>query len=608
MAIISFLIIFIPNAYATSDFIIDMDGIKTSGRGSTEDINVTDGDPLTRWPTDAPPMGERAGIDWFDIDNSLTWTLGDDLMSEDPDTCPTSDRNAEFDHGKDCPILDLDGHLNMTDGLVVDCDLETGVSPSGKWEGNCADPKLTFFDSDGDGFWDDGEDIILDENEDMIFDEEEIGMIKIVKEKFEEDDPSGFFGFNSNIPGWEIFDLATGEMTPKVNVTTGIYNVTETDLLPMWVLHNATCDDGSTINEINITADEFVTCTFVNDFEMNPGLWVENIVNGIPDGDFDFELNEEPFTIVTVDGMGSEHFDDLPPGEYDIVELNEEFTTSASCEDQDGADKGDPRDGPITLEKDEMVICTFTNEGGFIKIIKEKFEEEDPNSGLEDFDFETDLPVDDFSLKLGEMTDPILVPLDTPFTVNEIEDFNPPMWTLVNTECSGDNTVDSIIVSTPGSTVTCTFFNDFLADSGLWIFKEVGFGLPDGVYNFTLSGDDFDPTEFSIVTEEKSGSFHIESLPAGTYEILEVEDENLVSATCSNGDEPSEVTLESEEMVECTFVNTRIDDDMVGGEFLNISNTSLLLAGLNSIGFWFIPTLIVTGAVVYRIKLKNNKN
>jgi len=186
-------------AYAQVDILLDCDGTNTTpppaSDGCSTSQEVTPGSPLTPFPTGVPTMASgipAAGLDWFDRDNSKTWTPGDDLHSEARATCPTANtgfvppvRNGQHDGG-DCPILDLDPPGSPTSlGIfrhpgsgftadIVDCDLETGGSPSGFMTGGtfgfaiipCQDSRpnvqITFFDSNLDGFWNDGEDIVLD--------------------------------------------------------------------------------------------------------------------------------------------------------------------------------------------------------------------------------------------------------------------------------------------------------------------------------------------------------------------------------------------------------------------------------------------------------------
>jgi len=138
-------------AYAQVDPILDCDGTASAMTGCPASQEVTAGDTLTPFPTLIPPGlpgVPKAGIDWFDRDNSRTWTTGDDFHSEDPETCTTSSPRNGFHTPGDCPILDLDGNLGSFmhpgggfGGDIVDCDLETGGSPSG---GGAAMPAFGF--------------------------------------------------------------------------------------------------------------------------------------------------------------------------------------------------------------------------------------------------------------------------------------------------------------------------------------------------------------------------------------------------------------------------------------------------------------------------------
>lgn len=84
------------------------------------------------------------------------------------------------------------------------------------------------------------------------------------------DDPAmmtmdGTFEFESDTPLGN-FSITTEDgmgMTAKINLTAGIYNVTE--IVPDgWSLTNAECDDASPPSAIDIAQGEFVTCTFTN--------------------------------------------------------------------------------------------------------------------------------------------------------------------------------------------------------------------------------------------------------------------------------------------------------------------------------------------------------
>ncbi len=141
------------------DRIIDADGTATPTEGIPAGVQVRCGDPLILIIT-TPNV---AGLDVFDNDGNGLWTFGpagDDIHLEDPSagTCPTARRNGIYDNNavfQDCVVLDLDGSL--VDGQLVTCD-------------NACYDQVTFLDSNGNGFYDDGEDLVLDSNANRIFD------------------------------------------------------------------------------------------------------------------------------------------------------------------------------------------------------------------------------------------------------------------------------------------------------------------------------------------------------------------------------------------------------------------------------------------------------
>lgn len=147
--------------FATFEPIVDSDGSTTAGVGDPTTVQVRAGDALTTWPTGF----STEGLDWFDNDDSCTWTAGDDLHVEGSDYA-TAQRDGFHDDGAffDPVVLDLNG--NLTDGQQVDVDLETGTSFTG-----CSgpDPALRFRDTNVNGNWDEGEDIVLDQNQNGTF-------------------------------------------------------------------------------------------------------------------------------------------------------------------------------------------------------------------------------------------------------------------------------------------------------------------------------------------------------------------------------------------------------------------------------------------------------
>src|SRR3990167_8436950 len=85
------------------------------------------------------------------------------------------------------------------------------------------------------------------------------GAIIVKKETDPDDDPQSF-DFTSD---WGVFTLTDGQENNSGPLDPGTYAVAET--LPAgWQQTSATCDDGSPVSAIELTANETVTCTFVN--------------------------------------------------------------------------------------------------------------------------------------------------------------------------------------------------------------------------------------------------------------------------------------------------------------------------------------------------------
>jgi hypothetical protein len=141
--------------------IIDADGSASRFDGVPGAVEVSIGDTLTSWPTGR----WQEGLDGFDTDGNDIWTPGDDLHVEDPTTHPGAIRDGTHDDGLDPLVLDLDDSLNTTPGNEpVSCDFETGTFCQAGYL-----VPLKFFDTSGNGFWDDGEDIVWDLNGDGVF-------------------------------------------------------------------------------------------------------------------------------------------------------------------------------------------------------------------------------------------------------------------------------------------------------------------------------------------------------------------------------------------------------------------------------------------------------
>ncbi len=146
-----------PPPCPVHDVIVDADGTASAGTGIPGAVLVKCGDPLIAFPN-ATPIGNGSGLDLIDRDGSgPTWNSPtDDLFLEGTAFCPTAIRDAIYQLGFDCVVVDVNG--DMVGGEFTTCDVEFG---------GCG---LSFHDANGNGFWDNGEDIIHDGNANGVFD------------------------------------------------------------------------------------------------------------------------------------------------------------------------------------------------------------------------------------------------------------------------------------------------------------------------------------------------------------------------------------------------------------------------------------------------------
>jgi len=179
-----------------------------------------------------------------------------------------------------------------------------------------------------------------------------LGTIIIVKETIGGGD--GEFEFMTDYS--DPFTLSNGESYESTLLEPGIYSVSETTFRG-WDLTSATCDDGSSPDEIDLDSGEVVTCTFTN--TKRGHIIVEK--QTLPGGD------ETLFTFTG--GAAGEIGDEgiigveVAPGTYDSTEtvpLGWDLT-EITCDDENSF--GDLETGTATFNVDagETVTCTFTN-------------------------------------------------------------------------------------------------------------------------------------------------------------------------------------------------------------------------------------------------------
>jgi hypothetical protein len=183
------------------------------------------------------------------------------------------------------------------------------------------------------------------------------------------DPTSTSFSFTAGGLSPSSFSLANGGQQTYSNLLPGNgYSVAET--VPSgWDLTSATCDDGSPVTKIDVSAGETVTCTFTN--RLKGKIIIKKITNPSPDPtstSFSFSAGGglSPSSFSLANG-GSQTFSNVTPGNgYSASETVPAGwdLTSKTCDD------GSPVSN-IDVSPGETVTCTFTNTlRGKAKVIK----------------------------------------------------------------------------------------------------------------------------------------------------------------------------------------------------------------------------------------------
>jgi hypothetical protein len=395
--------------------------------------------------------------------------------------------------------------------------------------------------------------------------EPETGTIIVEKTTDPTDDPTEF-SFSSEELG--AFALSGGGAQSFTDLTPGLYGVTE-DVVADWTLESATCDDGSTVDSIDVEAGETVTCTFNNVASVSATGTIIIAKTTDPAGDatsFEFLGDLGPFALADGDSHEAE---DLPVGSYSVTESTATGwdLASATCTDGSTVDA-------ITLEADETVTCTFHNvQQGTLQIRKVGI------GGSGSFDFTTASagaqPIEE--LPAGSASQPQSVPPgDYVFTEAAVDG-----WDVSDVTCddgnsarpsTGDRTARTASFAIEaGESVICTFTNT--KRGTLTITKETDPASDPQDFAFTPTGDGLSP--FSLDTDSGNTAFPASRsfvLTPGTYSVSETLPESgwdftRVSCTSASGQSvvPAAstsssavtLTLAAGDVVTCTYRNTK---------------------------------------------------
>jgi len=250
------------------------------------------------------------------------------------------------------------------------------------------------------------------------------------------------------------FSLADGGRRSFSNLATGSgYKISET-VPEGWMLQSATCENGSSINDVQVGANEVIDCTFVN---VKLGQIVIELAT-LPDDDQTtvFSLNAgggllpPSFTLKNGQKRTFSHL--IPGNRYNIAEMVPSgwLLSDATCSDGSSISK-------IDVDAGETVTCIFVNKQ-LGKLVVQKVTAPNPDRTATTFSFVTEdtLTPNRFTLQNGDRQ---IFDNIEPRGGYQLRELSTPNWKLTNTTCNNDSPVTDIRVD-PGQTVRCTFTNN----------------------------------------------------------------------------------------------------------------------------------------------------
>ncbi len=319
------------------------------------------------------------------------------------------------------------------------------------------------------------------------------------------------------------------------------------------------CSDGSSPSNIDLGASETVTCTFANRLSTAGTITIVKDAQPNDPANFGFNLSgpTPPGSVgfgLVDDGSGNADTATFTVNPGSGYVINEYFTPapwglqSATCSDGSAVSS-------ITIDPNEDVVCTFVNvKMAQIRIVKDA----QPNDP-QDFSFTAGggLSPSTFSLdddSNGTLSNERVFTAVAPGSGYSVAETVPANWQQSSATCSDGSPVSNIDVS-QGEIVSC-FFTNTATDTGTITVRkeadptsndEFGFSTntPAGFFTLADDGPAGQPDERSITAR------------AGTYSVSEsfTPGWDLLSATCSDGSQPSSISLSAGENVVCTFVN-----------------------------------------------------
>ncbi len=418
------------------------------------------------------------------------------------------------------------------------------------------------------------------------------------------------FTFTTTFPTTPTFTLDTdsGSATPvsqTFTITPGTYSINENPLSG-WDLTGATCDDGSSPNNLSLSPNETVTCTFTN---TKRGTIVVNKITNPASHPQDFAFTSPNLGGFSLDTDSSDGI--LPssrsfvvqPGTYTVTETTVSAwnLTGLSCSDPSGGTSVVSPTVTIGLAPGETVTCDFTNtaQPGSITITKNAIPDDQQDFGfaLTSAVTNTTFSLDDDGASGNPLSNTVTFP-NLPLGTYTVIEGATAGWALTNLVCNdpsgGTTTQPSLGIATialaPGENVSCTFTNTF--NNVLGSITIVKSAVPSSTQSFTFTGT---LGTFSLIDNDTpANTQNFLNLSAGAYSVTEgsVSGWNLSGLSCNDPDNGSitnlgarnaTIDLDQGENVTCTFTNTQ-----------SISVTSYIFLPIIMRDFIILPNLTST--------------
>ena len=392
-------------------------------------------------------------------------------------------------------------------------------------------------------------------------------------------DNTGTFNFTTtslgdeNYPLPSIFSIAatsgSGSYTFNTADADQVYSITE-NVPANWELESTTCTgEGNSASHIVVPAGGLVTCT-VNNQELGK-IVVDKVTQG-GDGTFQFTTTSSreenypmpsTFSITTTSGSGSYTFNTADADQVYSISENpltgweqESFTCSI------GETSVDP--SHIVVPAGETVICTVNDQKLGTITINKVTEGGDATFHFTTTSLESEnypLP-SSFQITTHSGSGSYVFSTADPDQTYSISESALSGWEAEEgTTCvdNNGNTLSPSAITVPaGGSVTCTFTNEKL---GNLVIQKTAIG-GDGSFTFSTTSSEEDhalPSTIPIETTSGTGNYVFHNTDHdSTYSVIEIVPFGWeqTSATCSDGDSPTDIIVAAGSTVTCSFTDT----------------------------------------------------